>query len=46
MEKFIYEANVALLRRRLAENHNLQNEILLRLMAEEEAKETPPKMRE
>jgi hypothetical protein len=45
-KKFIHETNLALLRKRLAENRNLQHEILLRLLAEEEAKETPPKMGE
>jgi hypothetical protein len=43
MEKYINEANVTLLMKRLAENRNLQSEILLRLIAEEEAKETPQK---
>ena len=41
MEKFIHQPNLTLLRKRLAENHNLQQEILLRLLAEEETKETP-----
>lgn len=46
MEKYIHEENVTLLMKRLAENHNLQSEILLRLIAEEEAKETPQKVGE
>jgi hypothetical protein len=44
MDKFLHETNLAILRKRLVENRNLQHEILLRLLAEEEAKETPPKI--
>jgi hypothetical protein len=45
-KKILHEVNFALLRKRVVENRNLRQEILLRLLAEEEAKETPPKMRE
>lgn len=42
MEKFIHQENLALYKRRLAEPHtDAQHEILLRLQAEELAKEPP-----
>ena len=45
MEKFIHRENIALFRRRLAEPHtDAEKDVLLRLLAEEEAKEPlPPK---
>jgi hypothetical protein len=43
MEEFIHLENLALYERRLAEPHtDAQHEILLRLQAEEVAKELPP----
>jgi hypothetical protein len=45
MEKYIHTENLALLRKRLAEPHgDAEREVLLKLLADEEAKEPPPKM--
>lgn len=42
MEKFIHRENLALLRKRLAEtNDDAQRKVILKLLAEEEAKEAP-----
>ena len=42
MEKFIHRENLALLRKRLAEtNDDAQRKVILKLLAEEEAKESP-----
>jgi hypothetical protein len=44
MDNFIRSENLALFKKRLAEAHDLaQHEILLKLQAEEKAKELPPK---
>jgi hypothetical protein len=44
MEQFIHMANLALFKKRLAETRSdAEREVLLRLMAEEEAKAPPPK---
>ena len=44
MEKFVHQENLALLKKRLAEPHtDAEREVLLRLLAEEQAKEPPPK---
>jgi hypothetical protein len=46
MEKFIHQENLALFRRRLAEaRDDATRQILLKLLAEEEAKELIPKKR-
>ena len=43
MDKCIHRENLALLEKRLAEAHDAaQHEILLKLQAEERAKEPPP----
>jgi hypothetical protein len=44
MEDFIHRENLALFKKRLAEPHSdAEREILLKLLADEEAKEPPPK---
>jgi hypothetical protein len=44
MEKFIHRENLALFKKRLAESHSdAEREVLLKFLAEEEAKEPPPK---
>jgi hypothetical protein len=44
MEKFIHRENLALFKKRLAEPHtDAEQEVLLKLLAEEKAKEPPPK---
>jgi len=44
MEKFIHEQNLALFKKRLAEPHSdAEREVLLELLADEEAKDLPPK---
>jgi hypothetical protein len=44
MEKFIHEQNLALFKKRLAEPHtDAEREVLLELLADEEAKDLPPK---
>ncbi len=44
MEKFIHRENLVLLKKRLAESHgDAEREVLLKLLADEEAKEPPPK---
>ena len=44
MEKYIHRENLTLFKKRLAEAHsNAEREVLLKLLAEEEAKEPPPK---
>lgn len=45
MEEFIHQENLALFKRRLAEEHrtDAEREVLMKLLAEEEAKEPPPK---
>jgi hypothetical protein len=44
MEKFIHRENLVLLKKRLAESHSdAEREVLLKLLADEEAKEPPPK---
>jgi hypothetical protein len=44
MDKFIHRENLALYQKRLKEPHTAaEHEILLRLLAEEKAKELPPK---
>jgi hypothetical protein len=44
MEKYIHGENLALFKKRLAEPHtDAEREILLKLLADEEAKEPPPK---
>jgi hypothetical protein len=46
MEEFIHRENLALFKRRLAEPHtDVERELLMRLLAEEEAKEPPPQKR-
>jgi hypothetical protein len=43
MERFIHRENLALYRKRLTEAHSeAEHEVLLKLLAEEEAKESPP----
>jgi hypothetical protein len=45
MEKYIHRKNLALFKKRLAESHSdAERQMLLKLLAEEEAKEPPPKM--
>ena len=42
MDKFIHRENLALFRKRLAEPHgDREHQVLLRLLAEEEAKDLP-----
>ena len=44
MEKYIHRENLTLFKKRLAESHsNAEREVLLKLLADEEAKERPPK---
>jgi hypothetical protein len=44
MEKFIRRENLTLFKKRLAEAHtDAEREVLLKLLADEEAKEPPPK---
>ena len=44
MDKFIHRENVALFKRRLAEvREESERQVLLKLLAEEEANERPPK---
>ncbi|MGZ5178669.1 MAG: hypothetical protein ACXWCW_31485 [Burkholderiales bacterium] len=44
MEKFIHEENVALFKKHLAEPHtDAEREVLLKLLADEKAKEPLPK---
>ena len=46
MEKFIHEENLALFKKRLADAHgDAEREVLSKLLADEEAKEPPPKNR-
>ena len=46
MENFIRRKNLALFKKRLAEPHSdAEREVLLKLLADEEAKESPPKNR-
>jgi hypothetical protein len=43
MEKYIHRENIALFKKRLAESHDdSEREVLLKLLADEEAKEPPP----
>jgi hypothetical protein len=45
MEKFIHQQILALFKKRLAESHtNAEREVLLKLLADEGAKESPPKI--
>ena len=44
MEKYIHRENLTLFKKRLAESHSdAEWEVLLKLLADEEAKEPPPK---
>lgn len=44
MEEFIHRENLALFKKRLAEPHSdAEREVLLKLLAEEKAKDPPPK---
>jgi hypothetical protein len=44
MEKFIHRENLALYKKRLAEPHShAEREVLLKLLAKEQAKVAPPK---
>jgi hypothetical protein len=44
MEKYIHRENLTLFKKRLAEAHtDAERVVLLKLLAEEEAKEPPPK---
>jgi len=44
VEKFIHRENLALFKKRLAQSHSdAEREVLLKLLADEEAKEPPPK---
>jgi hypothetical protein len=44
MEKYIHRENLTLFKKRLAESHrDAEREVLLKLLAEEKAKELPPK---
>ncbi len=46
MEKYLHRENLALFKKRLAEPHNdAEREVLLKLLADEEAKEPPPQKR-
>ena len=43
MEEFIRRENLALFKKRLTEHHTgAEREVLMKLLAEEEAKRTPP----
>jgi len=45
MDEFIHQQNLALFKKRLAEAHSdAEREVLLKLLADEEAKEPPRKM--
>ena len=45
MENFIHRENLTLFKKRIAESHTDEGrEILLKLLADEEAKEPPPKI--
>ena len=45
MEKFIRQQNMDLFKKRLAEPHtDAEREVLMKLLADEQAKEPPPKM--
>jgi hypothetical protein len=44
MEKFIHQQNLDLFKKRLAEPHtDAEREVLMKLLADEQAKEPPPK---
>jgi hypothetical protein len=44
MEKYIHRENLTLFKKRLAESHSdAERKVLLKLLAEEKAKEPPPK---
>lgn len=44
MEKYIHSENLTLFKKRLAEAHtDTEREVILKLLANEEAKEPPPK---
>jgi hypothetical protein len=44
LEKYIHRENLTLFKKRLAEPHSdAEREVLLKLLADEEAKEPPPK---
>lgn len=44
MEKFVHRKNLALIRKRLAETKDdAERQVLLKLLAEEETKDPPPK---
>jgi hypothetical protein len=44
MEKYIHRENLTLFKKRLAESHSdAEREVLLKLLADEEAKEPTPK---
>jgi hypothetical protein len=44
VEKYIHRENLALFKKRLAESHSdSERAVLLKLLADEEAKELPPK---
>jgi hypothetical protein len=44
MEKYVHRENLALFKKRLADPHSdPEREVLLKLLADEEAKESPPK---
>jgi len=46
MEKYVHRENLALFKKRLADAHSAsEREVLLKLLADEEAKEPPPKKR-
>ena len=43
MEKYVHRANLALFKKRLAESHSeAERQMLLKLLADEKAKEPPP----
>ena len=45
MEKYVHRENLALFKKRLADAHgDAEREVLSKLLADEEAKEPPPKM--
>jgi hypothetical protein len=47
MDKFIHRENLALFKKRLAESRDdAERKVLLKLLADEEAKDVPPKNRE
>jgi hypothetical protein len=46
MEKYIHRENLTLFKKRFVEAHaDAEREVLLKLLADEEAKESPPKNR-